>query len=253
MKKRSFQIIGWGCIMIMSACSPGTKNDAVSIYAELDKTATPNTITDKEKAAGWQLLFDGTNTTGWRGYNMSIFPDCWKIEDGSFTMITEGGGESQDIITDKSYRSFAFSVEFKLSTGANSGIIYQIAEDPKYKFPYETGPEVQIIDDAGYQGKLEDWQTCGANYAMYPALKQPVKPVGEWNHLLIVVHGNKVTQMMNGEVIVEFEKYSEEWTRLRNSGKWSQFPDYGKYDEGHISLQNHGSKVWFRNIKLKEL
>lgn len=252
MKKKSL-LINVLMAIIMFACSTGVKNDALSLHNELDKGSAPNTLTAMEKDAGWQLLYDGISTTGWRGYNMTIFPDCWKIEDGSLTMSTEGGGESQDIITDKSYKSFAFSVEFKLSTGANSGIIYQIAEDTIYKFPYETGPEVQIIDDAGYPGKLEEWQKCGANYAMYPALKKTVKSVGEWNHLLIVINGNKVTQVLNGEIIVEFEKYSEDWTKLRNSGKWSQYKDYGKYDEGHISLQNHGSKVWFRNIKLKEL
>jgi hypothetical protein len=253
METRFLQIVTCIFSLVVCACQSGVKNDALSLYNELDKSSPANTLTDAEKKNGWKLLFDGSNTEGWRGYNMDLFPDCWKIEEGCLTMTTEGGAESQDIITDKSYRNFAFSVEFKLSTGANSGIIYQIAEDPKYKFPYETGPEVQIIDDAGYPGKLEDWQTCGANYAMYPASKKNAKPVGEWNHILLVVSGNKVTQVMNGEVIVEFEKHSEEWTKLRNSGKWSQFPDYGKYDEGHISLQNHGSKVWFRNVKLKEL
>jgi len=252
MKKISLRIFICLMTLVMFACTPKVKNDPLSIYRELDLNASPNTLTGKEKESGWLLLFDGT-TAGWRGYNMSGFPDCWMIEDGCLTMTTEGGGESQDIITDKSYRSFAFSVEYKLSQGANSGIIYQIAEDSKYKYPYETGPEVQIIDHVTYPGVLEDWQSCGANYAMYPPLTKPYKPIGEWNHLLLVVNGNHVTQILNGEIVVEYEKNSEEWIKLRNSGKWSDYPDYGKYDEGHISLQNHGSRVWFRNIKLKEL
>jgi hypothetical protein len=181
------------------------------------------------------------------------FPDCWTIEDVSLTMKTEGGQESLDIVTDNVYRSFALSLEYKLTKGANSGIIYQIMEDPKYKFPYETGPEFQIIDHENWPDKLEDWQINGANYAMYPPMARPYKPVGEWNHLFLVVDGNYVTQMLNDVVVVKYEKNSDEWKKLRNSGKWANFPDWGNYDEGHISLQNHGTKVFFRDIKLKDL
>ncbi len=239
-------------VIIFSSGTVQDKNP-LSLYSELDKNAPVNTLTLNEKINGWQLLFDGQHTTGWHGYNMTVFPDCWTIEDGAFTMTTKGGGESQDIITDKVYKSFAFSVEFKLTKGANSGIIFQVAEDPKYKFPYETGPEFQIIDHENWPEHLEDWQICGANYAMYPPKTKHFKPVGEWNRLLLVVNGNNVTQILNGEVVVEYEKYSDEWKKLRASGKWANYPDYGKYDDGHISLQNHGTKLWYRNIKIKEI
>ena len=88
---------------------------------------------------------------------------------------------------------------------------------------------------------------------MYPPKAKPFKPAGEWNQAFIVINGNRVTQILNGEVVVEYEKYSDEWKKLRDSGKWANYPDYGKYDEGHISLQNHGTKVWYRNVKIKEL
>jgi len=230
-----------------------TTRDPRALYAEIDRNSAPNTLARKEKKKGWQLMFDGKTTEGWHGYNMKTFPDCWAIEDGCFTMNTTGGGESLDILTNKKYRNFALIIDYKLTKAANSGIIYQIAEDTKYKFPYETGPEVQIIDHEGWPDKLEDWQINGANYAMYPPKVKPYKPVGEWNTLMLVINGNKVTQILNGEVIVEYEKYSEEWNKLRNSGKWAGFPDWGKFDEGYISLQNHGTKVWYRNIKIKEL
>ena len=235
------------------SCSSSEPKDANGLYAEIDREALPNTLTAKEKKSGWQLLFDGNSTAGWRGYNMTGFPDAWVIEDECLTMNTTGGAESQDIITEKTYKNFAFSVDYKITPGANSGIIYQIKEDAKYKFPYETGPEMQIVDDDGWPGGLEEWQKSGANYAMYPAKVKAYKPVGEWNNLFIYVKDNKVTQILNGKVVVEFEKYSDEWNKLRNSGKWTDFPDWGKYDEGHISLQNHGTKVWFRNVKIKEL
>lgn len=239
--------------VILVSFSPAKKNDPLSLNSELDKNAPVNTLTQKEAKNGWKLLFDGKNFTGWHGYNTKGIPDCWMIEDQALTMTTEGRAESQDIVTDQTYTKFVLSAEFKLTKGANSGIIFQIKEDPKYKFPYETGPEYQVMDHENWPDKLEDWQICGANYAMYPPKAKPFKPFGEWNQVLLVVDGNHVTQMLNGVVVVEYEKYSDEWKKLRASGKWAAFPDYGKYDEGNISLQNHGTKVWYRNLKIKQL
>ena len=240
-------------MIFLMGCGTSKPKDASGLYAELDKNSGPNTLTENEEKAGWKLLFDGKTTAGWHGFNMKIFPDCWAVEDGSLTMNTTGSAESLDILTSKMYRDFALSLEYKLTKAANSGIIYQIAEDPKYKFPYETGPEFQVIDHQNWPDTLESWQINGANYAMYPPLVQPYKPLGEWNQLLLVVKGNSVTQILNGEVVVKYEKNSEEWNKLKNSGKWTAFPDWGKFDEGYISLQNHGTKVWYRSIKIKEI
>lgn len=239
--------------LVLFSCGKPKINNPLSLNAELDKNAPVNTLTDDEAKNDWKLLFDGKNFTGWHGYNMSGILDCWIIEDQALTMTTEGRAESQDIITDKIYKKFALCAEFKLTKGANSGVIFQVKEDPKYKFPYETGAEFQIIDQDNWPDKLEDWQICGANYAMYPPKAKPYKALGEWSRILLVVDGNHVTQILNGEVVVEYEKYSEEWKKLRASGKWANFPDYGICDEGHISLQNHGTKVWYRNIKIKEI
>jgi hypothetical protein len=253
MKTFAFKLF-LGIVALFLICSAkSSKRDPLALYAELDKNAPVNTLTTSEKEKGWQLLFDGEKTVRWHGYNMKDFPDCWTIEDGSLTMKTKGGQESLDIVTNETYRSFALSLEYKLTKGANSGIIYQIEEGPKYKFPYETGPEFQIIDHENWPDKLEDMEINGANYAMYPPKARPYKPVGEWNHLFLVVDGNYVTQMLNDVVVVTYEKNSDEWKKLRNSGKWAKYPDWGKFDEGHISLQNHGTKVFFRDIKLKSL
>lgn len=238
---------------LISCTNSSAPKDAIGLYSEIEHGGALNTLSKNETKDGWHLLFDGKTSAGWHGYNMSVFPDCWALEDGCLTMNTTGGAESQDIITNKVYRNFAFSVDYKIAPAANSGIIFQVKEDTVYKFPYETGPEMQIVDDDGWPGELEEWQKSGANYAMYNAATKAYKPVGEWNNIFLVVKDNKVTQILNGVVVVEYEKYTDEWTRLRNSGKWADYPDYGKYDEGNISLQNHGSKVWFRNIKIKEL
>jgi hypothetical protein len=253
MKKTIAGILFAIIIAVITSCGRSNNNDPLALFKEVTMNQTPNTLSGKEKREGWQLLFDGKTTEGWHGYNMKIFPDCWKIEDGAFTMNSTGGHEDQDIITNKEYRDFALSLEYKLTKGANSGVIFQVAEDTIYKFPYETGPEFQVIDHENWPDSLADWQINGANYAMYPPMAKPYKPVGEWNQLFLYVKGNDVTQILNGVVVVKYVKHSDEWNKLRNSGKWADFPDWGKFDEGYISLQNHGTKVWYRSIKLKEI
>lgn len=239
--------------VLVTSCKESENKDPLKLYDQIDRSASPNTLTSSEKEKGWQLLFDGKQINGWHGYNMNGVPEYWVTEDDAITVLTEGGQESQDIITDKVYRNFAFYAEFKLTKGANSGIIFQVAEDPRYKFPYETGPEFQVIDHENWTNKLEDTQICGANYAMYPPKVKTYNPAGEWNQVMLIVNNNHVTHILNGKVVVLYEKYSDEWNKLRDSGKWADFPDYGKYDEGHISLQNHGSKVYYRNLKIREL
>lgn len=253
MKNLANLILFFIVISFFASCSNTGKTDATSLYSEVDKNSSPNALTGKEEKAGWKLLFDGNSTNGWHGFNMNGFPDTWAIENDCLTMNSTDSSENQDIETDRKYRNFALSLEYKLTPGANSGVLYQVEENPKYKFAYETGPEIQVIDHEGWPDKLEDWQINGALYAMYPPKAKPYKPVGEWNQLFLVVNGNKVTLMLNGVVVVEYEKNSEEWNKLRNSGKWTDYPDWGKFDEGHVSLQNHGTKVWYRSIKLKEL
>ncbi len=240
-------------VVVCYSCAQIENNEPFSLYREIKNNDAVNTLGEKEKKNGWQLLFDGQDLKGWHGYNLTGIPSCWTIEDGLITMTTEGGAESQDIITDAIYRNFAFTAEFKLTKGANSGIIFQVQEDTTYKYPYETGPEFQVIDHVNWPDSLENWQICAANYAMYPPKIVDFKPFGEWNRILLVVNENHVTQIINGELAVEYDKYSDEWNALRESGKWADYPDYGKYDEGHISLQNHGTKVWYRNIKIKQL
>ena len=244
-------LFGTLAILFVSFNSVQTK-DPISLYSEIDRSLSPNTLGINEKKLGWKLLFNGTTNDGWHGYNLKGFPDCWIVKDGTFAMTSEGKAENQDIITNKKYRNFALSIDFKLTKGGNSGVIFQVIEDKKYKFPYETGPEFQIIDQDNWPDKLENWQIMGANYAMYPPMSLPSKPVGEWNHLLLIVDGNNVTQIINGVVVVKYVKNSEEWVKLRKSGKWAKYPDYGISDEGYISLQNHGTKAWYQNIKIKE-
>jgi hypothetical protein len=211
----------------------------------------PNTLTPAEKAAGWRLLFDGTTTTGWHVFGRDTV-EGWDIADGTLIALGKGGDHANDIVTNEDYENFELVVDWKLSPRANSGIFFNVVEQG-YDRIYATGPEYQLIDDEGWPDKLEDWQRCGANYAMHPPSAHPAKPVGEWNHTRIVVNGGHVEHWLNGVKTVEYQLWTPEWETLRATGKWKDFPGYGKAKKGKIGLQDHGNKVWFRNIKVRPL
>jgi len=216
-----------------------------------------NALSAAETSAGFVLLFDGATMKGWHGYNGQKTP-AWSIADCAMHSAgTEGNYGSDlraDIATDKEYTNFELSIEWRASKGGNSGVMYGVVEDPKYKAAWMTGPEYQFIDDVGFPDKLEEWQKAGANYAMHVASAQKqLKPVGEWNSTKIVVNGTHVEHWLNGKKVVEFERWNDEWKKLRDSGKWKEAPDYGSAAKGRIVLQDHGSAFWFRNVKLRPL
>jgi hypothetical protein len=216
-----------------------------------------NVLTDAEKAAGWDLLFDGKDMNGWHGYNGQT-TGSWTVDDCALkTVGTEGNYGSDkraDLVTDASYTNFELSLEWKATKGGNSGVMYGVVEDPKYDAPWKTGPEYQLIDDVGFPEKLAEWQKAGANYAMQtPNDQKELKPVGEWNQTRIVVNGPHVEHWLNGKKILEFERWTDEWKKLRDAGKWKDAPDYGLARTGRIALQDHGSVFWFRNVKIRPI
>jgi len=218
-------------------------------------TAQVTTLTNKEKELGWVLLFNGRDTEGWRGYKMDAIPKGWHVEEGCLVTSSTGGSEmSGDIITINQYEDFDLYLEWAISPGGNSGIFFHILEG-NYNAAYETGPEYQLIDDAGYPEKLEEWQQAGANYAMHNAdkSKKNLKPVGEFNSSRIRVENGHVTHWLNGEIIVEYDLWTDEWYGLVQGGKWRDYPGYGLARKGYIGLQDHGSPVKFRNIKILDL
>jgi hypothetical protein len=212
-------------------------------------TEKQNVLSEKEKQDGWKLLFDGQSLNGWKNYNAPGVTG-WSVEEGTLASSGTGGDASGYIITDKQYDNFELTFDWKISTGGNSGVIYHVIEGAKFKTPYLTGPEYQLIDEIGFPEKLESWQKAGADYAMHNAdsTVKKLKPVGEWNS-----SNGHVEHWLNGNKIVEFEAWTPEWFALKNSGKWVAAPEYGLSETGYISLQDHGSKAWFRNMKIKEL
>lgn len=214
-----------------------------------------NVLTEEEKAAGWQLLFNGTDLTGWRDYNGDSLTAPWFVEDGMIQAKGEGADEHGYIVTDKLYENFELAWDWKIADGGNSGVLYHVVENPKFAVPYVTGPEYQLIDNLGFPDPLEEWQKTAADYAMYvpDSAKLIIKPAGEWNTSKIVFDNGHVEHWLNGEKVVEFEAWTDDWFARKHSGKWENAPEYGLARKGLICLQDHGSAAWFRNIKIKEL
>ena len=219
-----------------------------------------NTLTKKEAAEGWVLLFDGETTNGWRNYNSTDPNTAWHVVDGCLQAKGSGDDATGYIVTEKEYENFILSWDWKLSKGGNSGMIYHVVESPRFSVPYVTGPEYQLIDVEGWEEanaptKLEEWQKLGVDYAMHlpDQSKMKVNPQGEWNNSMNVFDNGHVEHWLNGEKIVEFEAWTDDWFARKASGKWGHATEYGLASKGVICLQDHGYPASFRNIKIKEL
>lgn len=231
-------------VMVLMSC-----NEQSSKQSDADST---NTETVKDSSIS---LFDGQTLHGWHGYNKTGEITNWKVIDGALVcMGAAPDAHGGDIVTDKDYANFELSWEWKVDTGSNSGVMYHVVEDTAYEAPYHTGPEYQVIDDVTFPQKLEGWQMTGADYAMTVANdKKKLKPVGAWNSSKIIFNNGHVEHWLNGEKIVEFEAWTDEWKKKVAEGKWKDFPGYGKAKTGKIALQDHGNKAYFRNITIVEL
>jgi hypothetical protein len=235
----------------------GGQGERPAKQAVISPCAAANRLTDTERAAGWELLFDGKSMKGWHGYNGQS-TESWRVEDCALRTVGTTGNYGSDLradlVRDGQYGNFEISIDWKASKGGNSGLMYGVVEDKKYKAAWETGPEYQFIDDLGFPEKLEEWQKAGADYAMHlPNDQKRLKPVGEWNNTRILVSGTHVEHWLNGKKILEFERWNDDWKKLRDSGKWKEAPDYGLAKTGKVVLQDHGSVFWFRNIKVRPL
>ena len=235
-------------IMMVALASCGTKNESKT-EAPIEE---PNTISGDE----WISLFDGETLDGWRSYNMDSLATDWTVVDGMLKSHGMGSDLEGDIIYSlQEFEDFELSLEWKISEGGNSGIFYHVVEGDQYKAIYEAAPEYQLLDDLGFPEPVKDWQQLGADYAMYPADPEQkiVKKAGEWNTSRILFTKEKAEYWLNGQKVVGFVPWSDDWTERRNSGKWDDMPDYGKAKKGYIGLQDHGNVIWFKNIKIKEL
>jgi hypothetical protein len=217
---------------------------------------TNNKLTRKEIEEGWILLFNGKSLEGWRDYNSESISGPWKVENECLTALGHGSDSAGYILSEKQYDNFIFTFDWKISAGGNSGVLYHVVERPEYKVPYVTGPEYQIIDDNGFPEKLEELQMAGADCAMYvcDSVKKQLGEAGlSWNTSKIVFDNGHVEHWLNGEKVLEFEAWTDDWFARKSSGKWDFAPEYGLARSGFFALQDHGSRVWFKNMKIKEL
>ena len=209
-----------------------------------------NTLTAAEKKAGWKLLFDGKTTSQWRPYK-NAESDGWDIANGEIHCKDKGVQHRADLITKEQYGDFELAFDWKVSKGANSGLIYRA--DETHDASYLSSSEYQLIDDIGYPGKLENWQNSGADYDMHPPARIASKPAGQYNHSVIKAKGNHIEHWLNGEKVADFEKGTPEWFALRAKSKFKDVKGWGENSRGYIALQDHGGGIWFKNIKIREL
>jgi hypothetical protein len=230
-----------------------------------EKPQAPNTLTAKEKKEGWQLLFDGKTTKGWRGAYKDKFPEKgWLIENGLLTISKTDGSESTnfgDIVTDGEYSDFDLMFDFRLTEGANSGLKYFVVEENPKPAGSAHGLEFQVLDDDKHpDAKLgrNGNRTVGSLYDLIPAKDKKANPIGEWNTGRVVSKGKHVEHWLNGKKVVEYERGGEEFRNLVAQSKYkaASYNAHGRFGEapkGHILLQDHGDQVSFRNMKIKAL
>ena len=224
----------------------------VSAVGAISAAETPNTLTSKERAEGWKLLFDGRTLQGWHGYLSETIPDGWTVADG---VIALAGKEGGDIVTLNEYENFDFKFECKISPKGNSGVLYLVNESPELERTYYSGPEYQVLDNNGHpDAKNGPDRLAGADYALYAPVKDVTRPVGEWNQGRIVKQGAHVEHWLNGEKVVEYELWSPDWEAKVKASKFKDWPNYGRAKRGHLALQgDHNGSLAFRNIRIREL
>ncbi|WP_214229061.1 DUF1080 domain-containing protein [Pedobacter sp. B4-66] len=217
---------------------------------------TPNTLSKEEKKAGWKLLFDGKTTKGWHTYLKKEAGAKWEVKDGAIVFnptLSTGGG---DLVTDGIYENYELNLEWKISKGGNSGIIFDIQEDPKYGATYLTGPEMQVLDNIDASDNKKENHLAGCLYDMSgdATVSKPV-PVGEWNKVKLIQNKGHLTFWLNGIKTFEGQIGSAEWNQMVANSKFKNkdFADFAKVAKGKIALQEHpGSSQW-RNIKIRTL
>lgn len=233
---------------------------SVLLFTVPSRGQKPNTLTSKETKAGWILLFNGKDFSGWRQCNGTAMPVNWIIEDDAMKVFTgegrkPGQGANGDIIfADKKFKNFELSIDWKTSEMGNSGIFYYIREVPG-KAIYYAAPEVQVLDNIKATDNKIPSHLAGSLYDMLAADPKTVKPAGEWNNIVIKIIDGKATHVQNGVKVCEYELWTPEWDEMVANSKFKTFPGFteGISKEGYIGLQDHGYAIWFRNIKIREL
>jgi hypothetical protein len=201
-------------------------------------------------AQGWQVLFDGTDTSAreaWTGYGREEFPAGWEVQDGGLARTGPGG----DLVSVESYEDFELGLEWRVAPGGNSGIFFHVGDGRGAV--WETGPEMQVLDNAGHPDGRHPRTSAGANYALHAPARDATRPPGEWNRVRLVVDRGHVEHWLNGHLLLQYRLGSDDWRARVAASKFAAMPDYGRLGRGRIALQDHGDPVWYRDIRIRRL
>lgn len=224
----------------------------IAVLAACKSSSKQNEPENMKMAGEWKELFDGKSTAGWHKYGGGPVGASWQVVDGTLH-FDPTGNDGGDIVTDEEFENFHLSLDWKISEKGNSGIIFLVHESPEYRFPWETGPEMQILDNDGHaDGKILKHR-AGDLYDLISASPETVKKVGEWNQAEIKVLHGKLDFYLNGVQVVSTTLWDDNWKQMVANSKFKTMPGFGTFKKGRIALQDHGDKVWFRNIRIKEL
>ncbi|MBS1502914.1 MAG: DUF1080 domain-containing protein [Bacteroidetes bacterium] len=214
---------------------------------------TTNELTSKEQKEGWKSLFDGKTTTGWHNYLKPSVGPAWSVTDGVLSLnpsVKDGRG---DIVTDGEYENFELAIDWNISDEGNSGIMFLVHEDKAFDNTYVTGPEYQLLDDKKAEDNKQANHLAGSLYDIIAPAKEAEKPAGQWNHTVIRLKDGELTFWLNGVQTVKTHLWDANWAELVAKSKFKGWKGFAEFHKGHISLQDHGYKISFRNIKVRQL
>ncbi|MGK6354695.1 DUF1080 domain-containing protein [Sphingomonas sp. DT-207] len=216
--------------------------------------AAPNTLTAQERAEGWQLLFNGRDLTGWRSFDGSAPPSSWTVRDGTLLLTKDDGQMSgTDLVTADSYGAFELTLDWKVERGGNSGVFYLARNAPGTRNIYETGIEMQVLDNDGHpDGKIPSHR-AGSLYDITVPPLSAARPAGSWNHARLRVERGRIRQWLNGTLTADVPYGNDAWRKRVAASKFALMPLFGTFPSGVIGLQDHGEPAAFRNIKIRKL
>ncbi|MDG5488056.1 DUF1080 domain-containing protein [Sphingomonas sp. BGYR3] len=199
--------------------------------------------------SAWRSLSNGRDFAGWSGFKGAPVPTKWRVQDGAFTLGRDGTGG--DLVTADSFGDFELELEWKISAGGNSGILYFVRELADTDQTYLTGPEMQVLDDARHaDGKLPSHR-AGALYDLIVPASAAARPVGQWNKVRILSRDGRIEHWLNGKRVVATRYGDPAWNRRVAESKFAAMPHFAREPRGKIALQDHGDAVWYRNIRIR--
>jgi len=212
-----------------------------------------NTLTKKEQDEGWQLLFDGKSLNGWKGFNSESVGSAWSVKNGLLILDKSNKAIGGDIETVEEFENFEFSIDWMIEKCGNSGIMFNVVDDGKHKNPWQTGPEMQILDNTCHPDSKIKKHRAGNLYDLIESKTESVKPHDQWNTAKISSNNGHLVFWLNDVKQLEVDMFTPEWWEMIQGSKFKEMPDFGKARKGRIDLQDHDFVVSFRNIKIRKL